>query len=234
MVVKKRIALGPEFDGLVDDTEESVLGSSAHQDAIVDTYVSLQLYRQKYNLPWFVGNQTKLTIPRAVGPSYQPSPDILVHSTLGEGNWASLSVARYGPPTLAIEVLSPTTALSNDLNERGKVASYAESGIAEYLAFDLFGEFIPDQVRAWRLGPSGAYVPWAPDERGHWASSLGIAFAPQGAKLRVYDAAGVVVPGYAMQAQQLLAAVQREADQERENAALRAEVRRLRGGSDER
>ena len=136
-------------------------------------------------------------------------------------------------------MLSPPTALSNDLNERGKIASYAECGIAEYLAFDLFGEFIPDQVRAWRLGPNGVYLPWEPDEAGRWASSLGIAFAPQGAKLRVYDDTGVVFPSYRMfreiigeraeQARQLAEAAQRQQEQERELAALRAEVRRLRG-----
>lgn len=220
-MVKKRIALGPEFDGLADDTEESLLGSSFHQDAINDTYGSLKRHRRKHRLPWFIGNQTKLIIPREVGPPFQPSPDLCIHPTLGEGNWASIAIARYGPPTLAIEVLRPSTALDNDLNEGGKVGSYAESGIAEYLAFDLFGEYILDQVRAWHLGPRGVYVPWEPDEAGRWVSALGIAFAPHGAKLRVYDAQGIIPNDEAVD--EIIAR------QERENATLREEVRRLRG-----
>lgn len=236
MVTYTRIALGSAFAELADDTEESLSGSSFHQDAIVDTYVSLKRHRRKHNLLWFIGNQTKLVIPRAVGPPYQPSPDLLVHPTLGEGNWASIAIARYGPPTLAIEVLSPATALGNDLNERGKVGAYAASGVAEYLTFDLFGDYIPDQLRAWRLGPGGVYLPWEPDADGRWTSTLGIAFAPQGAKLRVYDEAGALIPNNETledlaeeRERQLAAVMQERADQEREIAELREALRRLRG-----
>jgi len=250
MVTRTRIALGPAFADLADDTEESVLGSSFHQDAIVDTYVSLKLYRRKHDLPWFIGNQTKLVIPRAVGPSYQPSPDLLVHPTLGCLGRSSLPVALYGSPTLVIEGMSPATAFGNDLSETGKLGAYAASGVTEYLAFDLFGDFIPELVRAWRLGPAGTYVPWERDGAGRWASSLGIAFAPQDSRLRVYDEAGKIISSYedledlaeererqleeaaqerAEQARQLLAAAQQRIEQERQIAELQETLRRLRG-----
>ncbi len=236
MVTRARIALGPEFAELADDTEESLLGSSFHQDAIVDTYVSLKLHRQERDLPWFIGNQTKLVIPREGGASYHPSPDLLIHPTLGSEGRTSLSVARYGPPTLIIEVVSPATALGNDLNADGKIGAYAASGVAEYLAFDLFGDYIPEQVRAWRLGPTGMYVPWEADSAGRWASSLGIAFAPQGATLRVYDEAGDLIPSYQhlrdlakARERQLLDAARQQVEQERQIAELQEALRRLRG-----
>lgn len=222
MVTHTRIALGPAFADLADDTEESVLGSSFHQDAIVDTYVRLKLHQRKHDLPWFIGNQTKLVIPRVAGPPYQPSPDLLIHPTLGNFGRSSLPIAIFGPPALVIEVMSPATALSNDLSETGKLGAYAACGVTEYLAFDIFGDYIPELVRAWRLGPTGAYVPWERDTSGRWASSLGIAFAPQDGKLRVYDEAGALIPSY-----EDLEEIAEE--REREIAALREELRRLRG-----
>jgi len=222
MVTHTRIALGSAFADLADDTEESVLGSSFHQDAIVDTYVSLKLHRRKHDLPWFIGNQTKLVIPRVAGSPYQPSPDLLIHPTLGSFGRSSLPIAIFGPPALVIEVMSPATALSNDLSESGELGAYAASDVTEYLAFDIFGEYIPEVVRAWRLGPTGTYVPWEADKSGRWASSLGIAFAPQDGKLRVYDEAGDLIPSY-----EDLEEIAEE--REREIGALREELRRLRG-----
>lgn len=227
-MVTRTIALGPAFDHLADDTEETLVGSSFHQDAIVDTYVSLKRHRRQHNLPWFIGNQTKLVIPREKGaPSYQPSPDLMIYPTLGSDGWTSISVARYGPPALAIEVVSPSTAVANDLNfgtPGGKPNVYAAIGVAEYLAFDLFGDFIEDQVSAWRLGPAGHYVPWEPGPSGLWVSALGIAFAPRARLLRVYDDRGLIIPN----AEEMEDIAEGQA---RQIADLQAELRRLRGES---
>lgn len=235
-MVARTIVLGPAFDHLADDTEETLLGASYHQDAIVTVYQSLQWYRRSHGLPWFIGNQLKLLVPRAGGrPAYSPSPDLLIHTTLGNDLRASLSVAREGVPALIIEVLSPSTGLGTDLDAAGKLGAYAAMGVAEYLTFDPVGEIIPERVRAWRLGPVGTYEPWVP-QGGRWASVLGIAFAPQGLQMRVFDEAGTPIPRYdeialRMREQAQVQAAQEHAlaERERELAALRAELARLRG-----
>ena len=51
------VALGPEFDFLSDDTEESLLGSTMHQDAIVVAQDSLRRNSRRKGLSWYVGNQ---------------------------------------------------------------------------------------------------------------------------------------------------------------------------------
>jgi Uma2 family endonuclease len=200
IMVTRTVVLGPAFDHLEDDTEETLVGSTHHQDAIVDAYISLKRHRRRRGLPWFVGNQTKLVIPRAGGqPPYQPSPDLMIHTTAGPEGRASLPISNYGPPALVIEVVSPATALRNDLNfgpPGGKPPAYAEIGVNEYLTFDPFGDYIPEQIRAWRLGPEHIYVPWEQDESRRWASDLGIAFAPQGWLLRVFDEDGHLIPNY--------------------------------------
>lgn len=237
-MVTRTIVLGPEFDHLADDTEETLVGSSYHQDAITTAYQSLQWYRLSRDLPWFVGNQLKLVLPRTNGrPAYSPSPDLLVHTTLGNDFRASLSVAREGPPALIIEVLSPSTGLGTDLDPDGKLGAYATAGVAEYLTFDPTGEIIPDQLRAWRLDSDDRYAPWEPDATWRWQSALGIAFAPQGWRLRVFDEDGTPIPRYdeialRMQEQLRVQAAQEHilAERERENVALRAELARLRGG----
>jgi Uma2 family endonuclease len=235
-MVTHAIILGSEFDHLADDTEETLVGASYHQDAIIGTYWSLLRYGRQHALPWFVGNQLKLLAPRREGQTYSPSPDVLVHPTLGTGPRASLSVAREGPPALIIEVLSPSTGLGSDLDPNGKVGAYASMGVAEYLTFDPIGEIIPEQVRAWRLGPERRYVRWEPDVQWRWPSALGISFAPQGLRLRVFDEAGILIPdvealdeGFNELARALQAERERRTIQDREIARLLAENARLRG-----
>jgi hypothetical protein len=187
-------------------------------------------------LPWFVGNQLTLIIPREGYRPYRPMPDVFVHPTLGPGHRGSLDVAREGPPALAIEVVSPST-VQNDINLRdGKAGAYAHSGIAEYLVFDPLAEHLDSPVWACRA-QGRAYVPWQPEGDGRWHSAaLGVSFAPLGSLLRLYDGTGTLVPSITEQALQLaerdrrIAADQRRlAEQDQRIAALQAEIEHLRG-----
>lgn len=213
------------FDHLPNDTEETLDGShSLHQSAITALVTTLSLCGPRRGLPWFIGNQIKMIVPRRGRAPYMPSPDILIHPTLTNASRTSLVLTTDGPPTLVIEIASPSTALSNDLNlttPQGKPGVYAALGIAEYLVFDPTAEFVADQVWARRLAPDG-HEPWLPDDTGRWVSALGIAFAPQGPLLRVYDQDGRLVPIAEEMAEML-------EQRDREMAALEAEVRRLRG-----
>lgn len=198
-MVTRTIALGPELDWLPDDTEESLVGTSIHQAVIVILDTCLNYFRRRAGLPWFIGNQLKLIIPRQDDREpYRPSPDIIVHANLPATELTSLSTQVYGPPALVIEVASPATARSHDLdtlNPEAKPSAYAQAGIPEYLVFDPTGEFISSQVRAWRALPNGTYAPWLPDpDSGHWHSALGISFAPQRFRLRVYYLDGNLIP----------------------------------------
>jgi Uma2 family endonuclease len=224
-MVTQAVALGPEFDHLPDDTEETLVGATSHQGSINLLYDSLILCGPDRGLPWLVGNQLMLLIPRQVGRSYNPSPDIMVHPTLGDVERTSLNVAIDGPPVLIVEVASPSTSLSSDLNldsPSGKPGAYAAIGVLEYMVFDPTGQMIGEQVRAWRMGPTG-YEPWLSEGDGRWHSrALGIGFVPQGLRLRVYDQEGQLVPSIREIVEERRRAAERV-------AALEAENRRLRG-----
>ncbi len=220
------VALGPEFDLLRDDSEETLVGSSLHQGAITALYTSLTLCGPRRGLPWFVGNQLRIVVPREGNrPPYQPAPDLLVHPTLGGGSRSSLYLAADGPPALVIEVASPATAVESDVNltsPNGKPRVYEAIGVAEYLVFDPTGDLLGTEIWARRAGPGG-YEPWEPDDNGRWASTaLGIAFQPHGLLLRVYDQEGRLVPLTGE-----LADLAEE--RERQLAALEEELRKLRG-----
>jgi Uma2 family endonuclease len=226
-VITRTVALGHEFDTLPNDTEETLMGTSWHQAAIVALDTSLRQCGRRRGLPWFVGNQIKVVIPRhGGGGAYMPSPDILVHPTLGSGSRTSLYLAVDGPPVLIIEVASPSTAVEHDLNltsPTGKPSAYEAIGVSEYLVFDPGGEILDPPVWGRRTSPSG-FVPWEPDADGRWVSdALGIAFEPQGALLRVYDQDGNPVRF----TEELADLVD---EQERRLAELEAEIRKLRGG----
>ena len=231
--------LGPEFDWLLDDTEESLLGASDHQWAIVCLVVSATYYRDRERLPWFIGNQLALAIPRHRGRPYRPSPDFCIHPTLGNVRRTALDLVRDGAPALVVEIASPSTAEEHDLdtlNPAAKPGAYAAAGIAEYLVYDPTARIIPEEVRAWRLGPAGAYIPWEPGADGRLHSSLGLALAPERPILRLYDPQGRPLPttpdlARVEREREALAAqlAQERAARDREVAALRAELRRLRG-----
>lgn len=198
-MVLKTIILGPAFSHLPDDMEDTLVGSSLHQGAITVLATALTLCGPRRGLPWFIGNQIKMVIPRqgSLGP-YMPSPDIIVHPTLTNASRSSLILATDGPPALAIEIASPSTAWSSDLNltdQRGKPSAYEAIGIQEYIVCDPTAELLPEQIWARRMGPHG-YEPWEPTAEGRWVSqALGcIAFALQGILLRVYDQDGQLVP----------------------------------------
>lgn len=230
MTIYTRV-LGPEFDHFIDDTEETLVGSSTHQGAIVALFQGLGDCAARRDLPWFVGNQLTLVLPREAGcPPAQPAPDICAHPTLTSTPRTSLSIAQEGPPALIIEVASPSTARGRDLNTdsyTGKPHLYEAAGVPEYLVFDPQSEFLADQVWARRLGPRG-YEPWLPETDGRWHSAaLGISFAPQGFYLRVYDHDGRLVPLHRELrdlASELLDVTSELRD---ENAALRARLAAL-------
>lgn len=232
-MVLKMVALGAEFDALPDDTEEALLGSMLHQRVIVSDVNSLTRVSKRGNRGWKIGNQLKLIIPReGGGRPYQPSPDIIVHtSPLVDDHQSSLNINAYGPPALAIEVCSPSTAYAHDLdtfNPQAKPSAYARAGIPEYLVFDPTGDILPELVRAWRKGVGETYEPWLPQQDGRWHSALGISFAPQGVLLRVYDAAGEMVPDND-DMDDLLAARDAQLDEYKERIAeLEAQLRRQR------
>jgi hypothetical protein len=145
-------------------------------------------------------------------------PDVVVHPTLGRAHRTALDIAIEGPPALAIEVVSPSTA-KNDINERtGKAGAYAHSGIAEYLVFDPEAEHIGTQVWA-RRARGSEFVPWQPEADGRWHSAaLDLSFAPLGILLRIYDAAGAIVPLTSELAMQRSADMRHIADRDRQLA----------------
>lgn len=223
-MAQQRTALGPAFDGLVDDVVVTS-GSLYHTDTVVETYSVLQGYGRRRDLPWLVGWRMELILPLTARRSAPVVADIVVHTTLGWCDYPALSIADDGPPALIIEVASVALRPEDDPRvgiADGKAVAYAACGVAEYLVFDPVGECGPQPLTAWRLGPAGTYAPWEPNADGRWVSAPGIAFAPHGAKLRVYDEAGALIPSY--EDLEDLAEVRG-----RELAALRAEVRLLRG-----
>lgn len=231
-MVAHPLILGPEFDAIPDDTEETLVGSSIHQGAIVAAQTGLQICAQRHDLPWFVGNQLTLLIsqegralPRRI------APDVCVYPSLAVAEPASVSVGLHGPPALAIEVASPSTAQDSDINlyePSAKPQLYARIGIEEYLVFDPTGAILGTPVWAQRLGPTSSQ-PWQPEADGRWHSALGVSFAPQGALLRVYDHDGQLVPT-SLEFDAMLNERERSlAERDQRLAALEAEVRRLRG-----
>jgi len=237
-MVTRTIVLGPAFDNLADDTEETLAGSTFHQEAIADAYICLKRHRNRRQLPWFIGYWATLVIPREGDrPPYQPSPDLMIYTALGTDGQTPIPVATYGAPALVIEVLTPATALSKDLgfeSPGSRLRAHAAIGVAEYLIFDPFADFVPEQICGWRMGPRAEHVPWQMGASRRWPSALGISFAPQGRLLRVYDDAGLIVPTYE-ELEVLVAAQERQlAESDRQIAELDETLRRLQHGASER
>ncbi|GAC1436377.1 MAG: hypothetical protein NVSMB65_10400 [Chloroflexota bacterium] len=180
---------------LADDTEESILGTIRHQDAIAALARMLRLLREQQGGTWGAGTQIGIEgFTRPDGTAYAPMPDVFVHPRPIPEDVTSITLAAYGPPWLIVEVASPSTVAA-DLGEKAR--TYARGGVLEYLVFDVDARLVPGQVRAWRLSREGegGLTPWAPEADGRWHSAhVPLALAPEGVLLRVYDRAGRVVP----------------------------------------
>lgn len=233
-----------------DDTEESVVGTNLHQEAIRNlcsglNEVAAGLAAPDGRLPWHAYGQTTITGWRhSNGSSYTTLPDVYVYRQAIDMRRSSLSLEDDGPPLLVIEVLSPTTYRADLDLEHGKGYSYARGEVQEYLTLDPTGEFAsyrPEQGRAWRL--AGVYRPWRPDHRGRWRSEqLGVAIALEGAMVAVYGPDGrrqlregevyrELAREVARREEEVARREEEQAARERaeaELARLRAEVERLR------
>lgn len=239
MATHGRIALGPEFDGLADDVVVPS-GSLYHTNTVISAYSVLQSYRRRRALPWLIGWRMNVLFPPEVGRSDATVADIFVHTTLGWGDYPALSIADDGPPALIIETASAELPLRHDPRVGilgGKAAAYAASGVAEYLVFDPMKDYSPVPLTAWRLDSGGRYRAWESGADGRWLSALGIAFAPEGRHLRVFDDAGRPIPSYEeladlidQQEQQLLALSRVEAELDRQRAEVEEELRSLTNG----
>ncbi len=204
---------------LPDDTEESVVGTSLHQQAIGAIFATLEQVRLEQSETWGAGNQMRVEgLTRRDGTLYTPMPDILVHPHPIAPDVPTITLAVDGPPWLVIEVASRSTVAA-DVGEKG--ATYARAGVQEYLVFDPTAHLLDrrgTQVRAWRLQGTG-FTPWQPTADGLWHStSIGVSFQPQGVLLGIYDRHGVFMPPYSQERRRRLAAERRAADVERRAA----------------
>ncbi|HVA92687.1 MAG TPA: Uma2 family endonuclease [Chloroflexota bacterium] len=172
---------------LHDDTEEDLVGADWHQEAIVRSVDSLQDHAETEGLPWHVGNQLTLVAWKPDGAIWRPSPDVMIHLTGGPQPREQMDARVDGLPALVIEVVSKTTWRYDQDVTRGKAWGYLALGIPELLLFDPSEEYLDPPCRGWRL-EEGQPRAWQPDEQGRFQSALGIAFQPEGLRLRVLDA----------------------------------------------
>jgi len=194
MVAQRR---GPVAGGipLLDDTEESVVGTSLHQRAISTLADMLEELRRTHKHTWDVGRNLGFRgFPQPHGEPYAPKPDVVVHPRALPTGLTEVTLAAYGPPHLVVEIASRTT-VGNDVG--AKALSYALGGVAEYLVADIGGEGLlgGQLVVAWRLSPEGGgtLTPWLPEADGRWHSAWGFALGVQGLLVRVYTPEGVAV-----------------------------------------
>jgi hypothetical protein len=154
-----------------DDTEESVMGSELHQEAISAAHEVLLAHDRRRRAsgeigsvaPWFASSQVTLMVrlPQSDKP-WQPKPDVFVVIGLPWAERSSYDTRRDGPmPQFVIEVASEST-WRQDVGSKRKL--YLLAGVQEYLVFDPLAKFLRGQVRAWRAGGTEGQ-PWRPIKR---------------------------------------------------------------------
>jgi Uma2 family endonuclease len=174
-----------------DDTEESVMGSDLHQQAIGESYAPLFEYAQALGSEaepaWYVSSQVTVILSIAGREQpWQPKPDVFVVPGVPAHPRTSYDTRTEGPaPAFVLEVASEST-WRRDVGQ--KHGLYGLVGVREYLVYDPTGAFLGEQVRAWhRVG--AAWEPWQATVRGDgmpvWESAvLGLAARPEGVLLR--------------------------------------------------
>ena len=156
---------------LPSDTEESVVGTEWHQEAIGALATMLRIVADRRGVVWGVCEQIQvLGLHKESGEDYNPRPDVMVLPRPIDKSRSSLHVADIATPLFIAEVASESTVVQ-DLTD--KMYVYAQLGVREYLVFDPVGSLLKGTFRAWRLPSAGAtaYEPWAPDEQGRLLSA---------------------------------------------------------------
>lgn len=155
-------------DWLPSDTEESVVGTQWHQQAIGALADLLREVARRRGASWGVCEQVALRgLHYASGHAYDPRPDVMVlPQPLPSGNDSSIHLDQAGAPLFVAEVASDST-VGNDIGE--KRHAYASAGVAEYVVFDPGGDLLSAPVLAWRL-VAGVYQPLQPEADGWWRS----------------------------------------------------------------
>jgi Uma2 family endonuclease len=160
-----------------------------------------------------------------------PGPDISVIVGLSDPDpdMTSYDVAATGiPPSLIIEVISPSDRRIREVDELVKPKLYARIGVEEYLMVDLprRANNRRFRLRGQRLDDQGRYQAMEPDAQGRFFSQVtGLLFgvSAQGDRIEVFVAAT---------GERLLSAKEEEEGRkaaEAELAHLREELKRLRG-----
>lgn len=204
---------------LRDDTEEDLVGSDLHQDAITEIHAGIATYAQEQGLSWYITKQVMLIAPMPGREDWHPSPDIYVVPNAPVYPRASYDAHVDPVPPFIVEVASPST-VERDLDSKRR--GYEILGVREYLIFDPTGESLGVPLLAWHASTAAsgkqaalAWEPWEPDEQRTWRSDvLGLGFRPEGVLLRVVRPDGRIVPTRSQLTRQI--------------AEMEAELRRLR------
>jgi hypothetical protein len=179
-----------------DDSEESVVGTDWHQTTITNLRLGINELAHAAAgpdapVPWQASSQIMvLGFQRWDGTPYTVLPDIFVYRTPFDRFRSSLSLIEDGPPSVIIEVASPSTYESDLDLVAGKGWVYAQGGVPEYVMVDIAGIFLPSPVCAWRLHGT-AYQRCALDAEGRWWSEeLPLGLGMSGGLVSVFDQAG--------------------------------------------
>jgi len=217
---------------LPEDTEESVMGTQWHQEAIDALATMIVEVGRRHGSGWSVARGISLldTGARyASGRSYDPKPDVMTLARpLPAGDIAGVSLADVSVPLFICEVASRST-LGNDIAFKKDVYEYV--GVQEYIVFDAAGGLIAPALHAWRRDKAG-YVPWVADDDGWWRSqALHISFQPTQPFMTVRDRDGrqLSLPSRAYEREARLDRLEEElSDARRRIAEMEDQLRRPR------
>ncbi len=179
-------------NSLPSDTEDSVLGTEWHQEAIGALADMLRDVAVRRGAPWGVCEGIALIgLQHQDGADYDPRPDVMVlERPLPRGDLAAIHLADVGAPLFVMEAASNSTK-GNDLDD--KRLAYAAIGVREYLVFDPAGGVLSTPLLAWRLD-GDEYARWQPDGEGWWHSAaLDVSFRATQPFLGVRDRDGTLI-----------------------------------------
>lgn len=231
--VPRVFPLTPEafLDPRIGDT---MVQGNPHANAATELFELLKRhFRHRPDV--LVLHDLKHLLGRRIGPA--PDVSVVLGAEEIDRSLSSYGLAKIGfPPSLIIEVVSPTDARIRRVDEVDKVQIYAEAGVKEHFLQDLPRRANGWKVRLWgyRLDDRQRYRPIESDAQGRLASeTTGLLFgvSPAGDRMEVFVAST---------GKRLLSPVEVEEEHRREAEArkaaeaeidrLRRELERLRGG----